>query len=175
VFLFALHLLVSPAAAAQISLDDPAVTAAEVDRLREELGQLARRNVWVGVDRTYREMEALAPDRLVANDHFVAAQAAAATGDTWLVTTRLRAALATGEDVAGVREWLTEIARRYGRVQLTGDHLEAVRPPFAPDEAEAVRHAAATLEAEHHFDGLLPVGKYRVGDEIVVVKASRQR
>lgn len=168
-------LFVAPSASAAQTAVDPSVVSAEVHRLREELILLARKNAWTGVDRVYGEMESLAPAQLQASDHWTAAQAAASEGDVALAVRRVRCALATGEPVPEAREWLAGIARRYGKVHLDGRTLEAAHAPFAPDEVAAVRHAALTLDEEGSFDGLLPVGKYRVGRDLVVVRAAKER
>jgi hypothetical protein len=170
---FLLGLLLQTALADQVEYVGPARDA-EIVRLRDELGLLARKSAWVGVERTYREMVLLDPASLDAMDHWTAAQAAAVSGDTAAVCDRLKAALATGDAPDEARPWLAAMARRYGRVSLVGASLEPVAQPFAPDEGASVRFASDHLEGTGQFDGLLPAGKYRVDGEIVVVRATRR-
>lgn len=151
----------------------PAAAEAECLRLREELQALARKNAWSGVERTYLSMLALGAAPLRGADHHAGAQAAAARGDLDLATQRLRMALATGEEVPGAREWLADLARRFGRIRLEGATLEAAAPPFAPDERDAVAHAAHSLQATGFFDGMLPAGRYLVDGEPVTVRPTR--
>jgi hypothetical protein len=184
VFLVLLHLLLPHAAGAQVEFD-AAARVAEVDRLREELLLLAQKNQWTGVERTYQAMVGLAGQELglggqeltgaslQATDHWNAAQAAANQGDAAQLVARLRAVLATGESVPGAREWLSEVARRYGRAQLTGTHLEPVALPFAPDEVAAIRFAQDRLAQTGVFEGMLPAGRYHLGGEVLVVRPVR--
>jgi hypothetical protein len=169
----ALSLLPFASAAQEVVVDEAAFAAAEVDRLREELLLLARKNAWTGVERTYLAMEALGGGELLGSDHWTGALAAADRGDVGLVTQRLRAALATGEAVPGAREWLSDLGLRYGRVVLEAGDLAPVEAPFAPDERAAVAYAAGRLAEEGRFEGWLPAGRYLVDGDRVEVRPAR--
>jgi len=166
--LLALLLFVPPAHATRAA---DVTVASEYHRLASELGKLARRQVWSGVERTYRSMLSLNTP-LGADDHLHAAQAARVRGDVAAQRERLLAAVALREDRDAI-ETLYQIDHHLGRVDLTGDaELAPETAPFLPDHAAAVAHARAQLAEHGRFTGYLPPGVYRYGAlRIVVVPA----
>lgn len=140
---------------------------AEYVRLGRELEQLAARNAWSGVERTYRKL-GLTGIPLRFEQHVTGAQAARALGNMRAARRRLDAAHALREDKQVV-EWMWEIDSRYGRVTLAcepGKHrieLEAEGSHFHPDMQRAVEFAARRISERCAFDGLLPHGSYVFG------------
>ncbi|MEQ1504978.1 MAG: hypothetical protein ABMB14_22285 [Myxococcota bacterium] len=145
---------------------------AEKQRLEDELVKLAQRNTWTGVDRTYRRLieldVALSPE-----DHYLAARAAFAAGQTGVGWFRLRRALATPEpsDPVQVEARLSAeresaaLADRFGLVSIyVGQgavpvlYREAM--PFSQQERDAIVAAQKAVSAGHGFRGYLPVGSY---------------
>jgi len=142
---------------------DPALVAAEHERLAGEMEQLARRQIWSGLEDKFRELETLGVplryDELIHGAH-----AARALGDVQTTFQRLEAAVALDSDDE-TTAWLRSIESEYGQVVLTTSPqrsaaLEAVAMPFAPDRRAAVAFAADALSEHGSFDGRLPAGEY---------------
>ena len=147
----------------QPPLADPARQAAEHERLAGEMEQLARRQVWAGLEDKFRELEALGVtlryDELIHGAH-----AARAIGDVQTTFERLEAASEIQRDDELV-DWMRAIETEYGQVVLTtSPHrsalLEASALPFAPDRRAAVEFAAGALDDSGSFEGRLPAGEY---------------
>jgi hypothetical protein len=142
---------------------DPAVVAAEYQRLSDEMEQLARRQVWVGLEDKFREIEALGvPIRV--QDLVHGAHAARALGDVQTTWERLQAAQALSDDDEIV-DWLRAIESEYGQVSLSTSpprpvELAPAAMPFAPDRRSAVDFAADVLWEVGAFEGRLPAGTY---------------
>ena len=137
--------------------------AAEHVRLSETMRSLASRNIWDGVDRSYRELESLRI-ALTHDDHYLGAQAAWAQGDAGSTRIRLERALAQEAD-AEVKQWLAEIHTSYSTVSLSGSLLlEIDEVPLAADQRAALAFAEKTLVADGGFAGMLPNGRYTFGD-----------
>ncbi len=145
---------------------------AEVDRLLNEMRALASRGAWDGVDRAYRSLvvasgNAAAPvEAHVLGAH--AAQSAGSMNDTW---DRLQhaAAIAPTTETA---EWLARIFANYGEVDLRAAGtwrglilLESLDPVFAPDATQTLEAARADLLDVRAYQGLLPLGRYRLGGQ----------
>lgn len=147
---------------------------AEYVRLGRELEQLAARNAWSGVERTYHKLRQTGI-ALGFEHHFAGAQAARALGDVHAARRRLDAAHALREDPQVVN-WMFEIDSKYGRVTLAcepGKHrleLTAENVPFQPDMRQAVEFAARRVAERCAFDGLLPHGSYSFGGHPFVVQ-----
>jgi len=153
---------------------DPAVVAAEHQRLSGEIQQLARRQAWAGLEQRFTELVELgiAPgfDDLVYGAH-----AARGLGNAQGASDRLRQA-ARIRSTPEIKAWLADLATGYGHVVLSSANRRpaALVPevlPFAPDQRAAVEFAIATFAEQGRFDGLLPVGTYHLGDTVVVVDA----
>jgi hypothetical protein len=144
---------------------DPVVLAAEHQRLSGELEQLARRQVWTGLEDKFRQLEALGV-QLSFEDLVHGAWSARALGDVQSTYQRLQAAVALQQDDE-LLGWLRSIDAEYGQVvlctsPLRGVELEAQALPFAPDRRAAVEHASVVLAREGYFAGRLPTGSYQL-------------
>lgn len=161
---------------------DEALEAEHV-RLSETMRRLAGRNAWEGVDRSYRELDAL-DLALTYDDHYVGAQAAWALGDAGSTRVRLERALTVEAD-AEVKRWLAEIHNNYTTVQIEGPGpLVIAEAPFAADQRAALIYAEDRLAEEGAFAGMLPNGSYTFGERTfelfpgcpaVVIGKSRKR
>ncbi len=146
---------------------DPAVVAAEHQRLSDELQRLVERQVWAGSEHRFRACEALGVP-LTFRDLLNGAYAARGLGDARSAYERLRRAAAL-EASREVVDWLWDLDTGYGKVVLTtspprGVELRVDAIPFAPDRRAAVEYATARLGEEGRFEGLLPLGNYVLGD-----------
>ena len=167
-FLLALLLHTAPAPAA-----DEATTSAEVMRLTDEMRNLARRQAWKGVDRSYRSLEALG-GTLGFEEYMVGALAARQLGYTSQAYDRLTnaARLVPSKEVV---DWLFDIDSHYARVRLVGDGtgpatLTTTEVPFDPMQARAIEAATEEAAALGDFIGMLPEGSYSFGGQVFVVK-----
>ena len=139
------------------------VLEAERVRLSDTMRRLASRNAWEGVDRSYREMEALGV-KLPEEDHRLGAQAAWALGDVDSTRVRLERALEVADNVE-TRQWLAEIHNSYSPVSLSGAGALAIaESPFAADQRAALAYAQASLAEKRSFAGMLPNGSYTFGE-----------
>lgn len=157
--------LVSSALAAEVESPplDPALLTAEHQRLAGEIEQLARRQVWAGLEDKFRELEALGVE-LCYDDLVHGAHAARARGDVQATWSRLQAATRIRRDDE-LLDWMRAIESDYGQVALSTNPqraamLEAQVLPFAPDRRAAVDFAVRTLADRGSFEGRLPAGEY---------------
>lgn len=144
-------------------LQDPVVLAAEHQRLAGEMEQLARRQVWTGLEDKFRQLQALGVV-LSFEDLVHGAWSARALGDVQSTYGRLQAAVALEQDDE-LLGWMRSIDAEYGQVVLStspprGVALEAAALPFAPDRRAAVDYAIAALAQDGSFEGRLPAGEY---------------
>ncbi|MEZ4239311.1 MAG: hypothetical protein R3F59_24785 [Myxococcota bacterium] len=176
------HWAIAAALAVPPEPPDPRVSS-EARRLSEEIEQLAARNAWTGVERTFLQLRALDPPER-ADDWLRGAESARARGDMGAVRERLARAAALRPDPA-VDAWLADLDGRYGRATLRCERrrvvplparilgrppagwraaflLEAEEPPFDPDLVRAIAFARDELARTGAFAGLLPVGRYRM-------------
>ncbi|TNE84694.1 MAG: hypothetical protein EP330_28910 [Deltaproteobacteria bacterium] len=150
---------------------------AEYNRVSQQLKELAERNAWGGVERTYRELRGFGVP-LSFDDHMGGARSARALGDVTSLRQRLRfaKALAPGNDE--VEGWLAEIKKNYGEVSLLCDPGKAdlVRDgvPFDPNQAAAMRFAQSEIERRGEFTGLIPAGHYSFDQFSFDVQAGMQ-
>lgn len=151
-------------ARAETRPDTISVQAAEADRLSGELRQLARREVWNGVEDVFAEMRATGLE-IDARDWVIAARAAEERGDVTAQIHRLERAVQLGD--ASARPHLSELYDGYARVVLDAEgrdvELGVRDEPFDPSARRSIAHARAQLREEGHFDGYLPVGDYHFG------------
>lgn len=144
----------------------------EYNRLSDELERLASKNAWAGVERTFQQLleTGLEPG---FEDWVRGADAARAQGDLASAHARLVAANAIREDRT-VLDGLWDIDSRYGRVSLLCDpdsylELEPEHIAMDPDLLRSVEFAKARIHDTCRFDGLLPIGTYRLLDVAFVV------
>lgn len=155
--LVALWLSLAPALAG----DD--VSEAEHRRLSEDLKQLTSRQIWVGADRKFQELEKLGVEPTY-EDLMNGAYAARSLGNMASVYDRLKRA-AKLKGTREVVDWLYTIDANYGPVELTaspprGVTLEPTETPFDPDQRLAVEKAVELVKKDGNFAGLLPRGDY---------------
>jgi hypothetical protein len=153
---------------------DPQTVAAEHARLSDEMETLASRQIWSGVDKTFRKLDRLGTE-LSEKDYLHGAYAARELGDVLSVYERLKAAAR----IHGTREivdWLWDIDNNYGRVELVtvpprATTLEAATMPFDPNQRKAVEAAIASTSADGLFYGMLPRGDYSFSGQAFHVEA----
>ncbi|MCO4745418.1 MAG: hypothetical protein KC912_11565 [Proteobacteria bacterium] len=168
-----LALLTAPAVADEgvDALSDPTRAVATYRQMGWEMHQLAKRDAWTGVERSYVRMVELGLD-LSHEDHVLGATSASGMGNAAETLARLKRAHAAGESRA-VIEWMYRLDTKYGAVKIIDERkrpatLESSETHFMPDANKAVQFAIAEVE-DGVFEGLLPAGTYRYGrDEIVV-------
>ncbi len=158
--------LAGPAGAAGTS------ARAELARLDEEMILLVEKSAWGGVERAYLQMKALdgkGGAKLGWEHHRLGALAAQARGDVLETWRRVRAAEAI-ESHEETLMWLARLEATHGRVVVElsplvfgGVPLEALDPFSDPGAPKVVQAAQKQLDEHHFFDGLLPLGRYRVG------------
>lgn len=136
---------------------------AEHTRLSEEIEQLAQRQLWLGVEKKYVELEKLGVE-LSFDDLMHGAYAARALGNMQGAYHRLKQAskIKTTKDVI---ETMYAIDENYGLVELItvpprGDVLSVAEIPFDPDQRTAVDAAVTYVKEKGVYKGLLPKGKY---------------
>ncbi len=166
-------LAVASAAESEPEQLDPAVMAAEHQRISGEMEQLARRQVWVGLEDKFRELQDLGVE-LRYDDLLHGAHAARARGDVQATWERLQAAIDLVRDDELV-DWMRAIESEYGQVVLTTSPqrsalLQPGAMPFAPDRRAAVEFAALALEEYGSFVGRLPAGEYQLAGTHFVVE-----
>ena len=180
--------------------ENPELTPAEVQRLAEEMNNLAAKNAWAGVDRTYRQLEtfgdgafALASDPAAL--HFLGAQAARNLGDIRryksLVQRAKTALLAAGRPADDVQlqtmeAELTAIDQAYGAVSIAprskrsanakkgepvGPELVPAAMPFAGDQRVSIERARTQIQETGSFSGLLLARAYTLRTESFTVIA----
>jgi hypothetical protein len=148
--------------------------AEEYNRLSEEIGRLAAKSAWTGVERTFEELLRTGVDPSW-DDWWLGAQAARATGDLGAARERLRAANAIREDRV-IIDTLWDIDHKFGAVALScdpGSYVTLTRriAPFDPDLLRAIEFAEAAIHDRCAFDGLLPAGSYTFYDRELEVVA----
>jgi hypothetical protein len=143
-------------------------------RLSEEMGRLAGRGAWRGVDRAYRSMEPLVKKgvALTYDNHYQGAQASRELGSINNVFRRLLRAQAL-ESTQDVENWLGDINANYGLVELVVPDrfkneikLSVAQMPLFPDQRTTIGQAQTQLAEERRtYTGLLPVGDYTFVDK----------
>ncbi len=152
---------------------DPALLGAEHERLEGEMEQLARRQIWAGLEDKFLELEELGVE--LRYDNLIhGAHAARARGDVQATWERLQAASLIQRDDQ-LLDWLRAIESEYGQVVLSTSPvrsamLEAKALPFAPDRRAAVEYAVQVLAAEGAFEGRLPAGEYTLSGTTFLVE-----
>jgi hypothetical protein len=149
-----------------VRAEDQAPTTAQIgerDRLSDEMDNLAKRQIWTGVERKYLQLIALEMD-LRAADHLTGAYSSREQGHLDAVHERLKlaASLAPTKEII---DWLWDIDHNYSRVVLVADKngpaaLVPAMMPLDPNQRKAVEHAISEIERSRRFEGLLPRGDY---------------
>lgn len=157
-----LVLLASAIQPAQAGGEDQRLEA-EHARIADEMERLGERNVWSGVDRLYRKLEALGVDPTL-DDYMLGAYAARELGQVLAVRDRLKSA-ARMHQSKDIVEWLWKIDNTYGRVELVSvpprsTTFEAGVMPFDPDQRKAVEAAVQSVADDGMFVGMLPIGEF---------------
>lgn len=158
-------------------------SSAEHVRLSEEMRNLARRQVWKGVERNFLAIQAMGREPS-HSDLLNGAHAARALGKVGAAYERLRAAAKIEADKA-VIDSLWAIDQHYGRVELSGrkgTELDRADLPFDPMARVSIAYAVGELAEHGRFVGALPLGTYtldgaefQVGLDHTVVLASEGR
>jgi hypothetical protein len=141
-----------------------AETTAEVRRLGDEIERLVQKGAWKGVERKYMQAKKTGAE-LSAAMHRAGARSSLLRGDATEARLRLLDAYEQERDPE-VLAWLTTFSRQYTTVQLRADpgaELQVERRHFDQERARVVDRAAELLAGEGAFEGLLPMGRYRVG------------
>ncbi len=142
-------------------------SAAELNRLIDDLERLAERQAWAGVERRYEQILALEGVVPPAYVHVQAAYSARVNGEMGAALDRLSRAQSL-EPTDQLDMWITAINESYGRVELVVDpprttELEAEKMPFDPEQRRAIDTAVLWMDAEGYFEGMLPGGSYALG------------
>lgn len=160
--------------AAVAQSDEPNATQLqERDRLSDEMKNLAKRQIWAGVERKYQQLVDLGLD-LRGPDHLSGAYAARELGRLGDVHERLTKAAAI-EPTKEIIDWLWDIDHNYGHVVLIADKkgtavLEAPNMPLDPNQRKAVEQAIKESKDNGRFEGLLPRGSYVFGGQEFAVE-----
>lgn len=155
---------------------------AEFNRLQEELISLSERNAWSGVERAFVAMQGLGLP-LTPDQYRLGTEAARARGDIYNALARIQLALALlqQQDATAVQDpnspygqlksLRTDLETRFGYVHVVV-YPPAKAPafardsmPFATDESKAIEWASTRLGETQAFLGLLPGGRYTLGDQ----------
>lgn len=148
--------------------------SAEQDRLMSELGKLAKKGAWKGVERTWQKISALdipAP----AAAWRIAGDAARQRGDATAAHRRYLKAERIEPD--STTEAMAQYRASFGvlevrRLDASCIQLEPAERPFDPTWSAAIDFASAELAETGRFRGLLPAGTYRVGPHTVEIAVS---
>lgn len=152
---------------------DPAQQA-EYYRLSDEMARLAERQVWLGVERKFQQLQALDVP-LSYQDYWHGALAARNLGDVQGSYERLSEA-AKIEGTREVIDWLWSIDTEYGRVELRTEPagpstLAIAAMPIVPDQRAAVEAAQRQIAETGAYSGMLPEGDYTFADQAFTVSA----
>ncbi len=158
---------------------------AEAYRLHQEIGKLAQRNAWSGVERTFLALVEVGLP-MTLEDYQLGGLAAMQRGEMLEAKIRLQKARQAGEPVlaAGspyqeVERTLEELDSRYGMVHLMalGDALPVLvrdDAPFSTNEKQAITWARQRVSENRAFMGLLPIGGYRLDSALFTVEAGAE-
>lgn len=162
--LLALALLFSGSAFARKIVDrEPSAEA-----LQDRMMQLARKNAWQDVEQAYSKLlELRAPMRPAS--HVLGGVAAHLDLDIGAAIKRLSLAGKAGQSE------LAAVQRAYGQVILKPAQGGALRAEALPEDPRAralFEQAASTVAEQGDYQGWLPVGVYRVGEQSFAVAAN---
>lgn len=157
--------LVGVAHAGKISHEEPMAEA-----LQEQMVQLARKNRWDGVDQAYDQLLALKPARVRPASHVLAGVAAHLELD---ISTAIRRLAMAGPEG---RAELAAVQRAYGKVIIKPAQRAGLRATAMPEDPRAralYEQAAREIAEAGVYQGWLPVGTYKIGDQAFAVAPSR--
>lgn len=137
---------------------------AEAERLSDDLEKLAKRQVWSGVEKKYKELVATGA-AVELQDHLYGAYAARELGDVESAYERLQAAAHQGGSKEIV-DWLWDIDHNYGTVSLSmvpprSCELGVSEMPLDPNQRKAVEAAMRAAHSDCKYEGMLPRGDYQ--------------
>ena len=137
---------------------------AEAQRLSDDMEKLAKRQVWSGVEKKYKELVATGAD-VALEDHLYGAYAARELGDVEAAYVRLQAAAHKGGSKEIV-DWLWDIDHNYGTVSLSmvpprSCELAVAEMPLDPNQRKAVEAAMRATHSDCKYEGMLPRGDYQ--------------
>jgi len=153
-----------------------AANQAEVRRLYEDADRLSDRGAWSGVERAYLQMLTLERKgaELTHDHHLLGAMAAQNRGDPFATWERLRRA----QELESRMETLTQLATieaTYSRFEIEihpsfdGEiTLTSLDPLFDPVHRATLEAAEATLQENRYLEGLLPLGRYRLAEQVAL-------
>ncbi len=154
------------------------VERAEHTRLSEEMRKFAQRNVWSGVETSYRKLVDLEArgEKIEAKEHLLGAQSARALGDITAARERYVRAK-DGGAAADAEPAIAEIDANFGTVTIKQERgyvgaraLVAADPPFLPDQRACLEYVTKVVAAGQSYSGLLPLGEYTVDGRAMTAK-----
>lgn len=153
------------------SSNDPA--QAEMMRLTQDLSNLAKRQHWQGVERVYEKILAIPNTAPHYEVHRLAADASKAKGDMAATLDRLERASAIDPREDDL-QFMAALRENYGYVILETTPRRPVtlsvdQMPFPPDQRLQIKAAMVACDKEGHFDGMLPIGMYRLENKVFEV------
>jgi hypothetical protein len=136
---------------------------AEYERISSEMEKVGKKEIWVAVDKYFKDIEKLEVE--IQFDHYVlGAQASQELGDILECRKRLDKALDLKPKRQKIRQWYTTIENDYGHVTLSTSKkdafLERKDAVMDPVQAKAISFAQEKLAKKGKFEGLLPIGSY---------------
>ncbi|MEC7987991.1 MAG: hypothetical protein VX278_22680 [Myxococcota bacterium] len=159
--------------------DSEAELKAERRRLSEEMKKLAKKSLWSGVDKKYRQILKLKKVSPSFRDHYLGSQAAYNIGNMGASYKRAKLGYELGKDNENAKEKAEELRSRikviedsYAPVRIEvsksykeNSDLNIKEIPFMPEEQDAVKYAQKAIKENKRFKGLLPFGEYSIGDK----------
>jgi len=146
---------------------------AELMRLTQDMSSLSKRQLWMGVERVYEKILAIENAYIHYEVHRLAADASRARGDMAATLDRIERAVSIEAHEEDVR-LMTSLQENFGRVVLeTTPRRPAVlsrdEMPFPPDQRLQIKTAMVACDKEGYFRGMLPLGLYRMDNEVFEV------
>ncbi len=146
-----------------------AAEASEMVRLRSELSKLVGKNAHSGAVSTFEKMLDLAKQKceIKPDDYKLAATSARNLGDIEKAITWFNG--------GGGSSDAADLKARFGQVKISekaGELLKDGGLPFPPDERAALEAAAKAVKSSGKYDGYLPIGTYKLGAKSFEVKTT---
>ncbi len=147
----------------------PAWAGDAEDELREQIEQLVARNAWSGADRAY-EILSERGVRMGYREHWLGGQAAGALGDAAAALDRFELAKKI-DDTQEIQDQIQQIHETYGSAKLKvpgnwsgGVPLRTRDAIIDPTQRLVIERAKTILGETGKFNGLLPQGRYMLGE-----------
>ncbi|NCG17788.1 MAG: hypothetical protein GWP91_02080 [Rhodobacterales bacterium] len=141
----------------------------DVEDVRRQIEQRVARNAWSGADRAYLILKDQGV-RLSARDHLLGGLAAQALGDIDSALTRFELTQKQQDDEE-IQDRIQKILQAYGQAKLKvprdwsgGIPLRALSPIVDPTRRLVIDNAKRKLTTDGRFSGLLPRGRYQLGE-----------